>query len=103
MFLRLYRSVFIFLKRILEVVMKKIEVNERVNVTAFGFRKDLASYPKRIEYQGNTYNFIDSGIRCLVIRAGMMAEVLTLTDGISNYFLKTDNLGCSWTLLGIIC
>jgi hypothetical protein len=83
--------------------MKRINVNEQVNVTALGFRKDLASYPKRMEYQGNTYNFVDSGIRCLIRRGSVIAEVLTLTDGIANYLLKTDNRNGNWTLLGIVC
>lgn len=83
--------------------MKRIDINEQVNVTAFGFRKDLASYPKRIVYQGATYDFIDSGIRCIIRQSGAIAEVLTLTDGIADYLLKTDNRGFSWTLLGIVC
>ena len=82
--------------------MKRIDINEHVNVTALGFRKDLASYPRRMEFRGNTYNFIDSGIRCLIRRGGVIAEVLTLTDGIANYLLKTDCGSNDWMLLGIV-
>lgn len=83
--------------------MKRIDINEHVNVTALGFRKDLASYPRRMEFRGDTYDFIDSGIRCLVRRGGVIAEILTLTDGIAEYMLKTDNKNGGWTLLGIVC
>lgn len=82
--------------------MKRIDINEQVSVTSIGFRKDLASYPRRMEFRGETYNFIDSGLRCLVRRGGVIAEVLTLTDGIANYLLRTDNRGVNWMLLGIV-
>lgn len=82
--------------------MKRIEINERVVVTAIGFRKNLESYPRRIEFRGQTYNFIDAGIRCLVRRGSVIAEIITLTDGIANYLLKTDNIHGGWMLLGIV-
>ena len=82
--------------------MKRIDINEQVSITSIGFRKDLASYPRRMEFRGETYNFVDSGLRCLVRRGSVIAEVLTLTDGIANYLLRTDNRGVNWMLLGIV-
>ncbi|MEI6850999.1 MAG: hypothetical protein WCK26_03465 [Candidatus Saccharibacteria bacterium] len=81
--------------------MKKSNINEQVVVTAMGFRKNLAIYPKRMEFQGKTYDFIDAGLRCLVRHSDRMAEVVTLSDGISNFFLRSDNNGCNWTLISI--
>lgn len=81
--------------------MNRNNINEQVNVTAMGFKKDLAVYPRRIEYQGLTYDFIDAGLRCLVRQGGRIAEILTLTDGSANFRLRSDNRGNSWTLLSI--
>ena len=81
--------------------MNQININEQVTVTAIGFRKNLAAYPRRIEFRGSTYNFIDAGLRCLVRNGGIMAEIVTLSDGIANYYLRTDNRGENWTLLSI--
>ncbi len=81
--------------------MNKRDINEQVIVTAMGFKRDLAVYPRRIEYQGSTYDFIDAGLRCLVRHGSRIAEILTLTDGSANFRLRSDNRGCSWTLLSI--
>jgi hypothetical protein len=81
--------------------MNRNNINEQVNVTAMGFKKDLAVYPRRIEYQGSTYDFIDAGLRCLIRQGGRIAEILTLTDGSVNFRLRSDNRGNSWTLLSI--
>lgn len=82
--------------------MEKILVNELVHVTSMGFKKDLsAAYPRRIEYQGSTIEFIDAGLRCLVRHGGRIAEVITLSDGVRNFRLRSDNRGGHWTLLSI--
>ena len=81
--------------------MNRNNINEQVNVTAMGFKKDLAVYPRRIEYQGSTYDFIDAGLRCLIRHGGRIAEILTLTDGSASFRLRSDNRGNSWTLLSI--
>ena len=82
--------------------MKRTDINEQVNVTAIGFRKNLVAYPRRMEFRGVTYNFIDAGIRCLVRRGSVIAEIITRTDGIASYLLKTDNISSGWTLLASI-
>lgn len=81
--------------------MKKISINEPVSVTCLGFRKNLAAYPKRIEFRGSTYDFIDMGLRCLVRSGGRIVEILTLSDGSSEYCMKSINQGNDWTLLSI--
>jgi hypothetical protein len=81
--------------------MNRIDVNEQVQVTVMGFKKDLAAYPRRMEYQGATYDFLDAGLRCLVRHGGRIAEILTLSDGRSNFRLRSDNRGGNWTLLSI--
>jgi len=84
-----------------ELAMKKVQVNEQVIVTAMGFRKNLATYPRRMEFRGTTYDFIDAGLRCLVRHGERIAEIITLSDGISDYHLRSDNRGLNWTLLSI--
>lgn len=82
--------------------MKKTNINEQITVTAVGFRKnkDLVTYPKRIEFRGVSYSFIDAGLRCLINCRGIIAEILTLSDGQTDYHLRHDNNGV-WTLLSI--
>lgn len=82
--------------------MKKIQINEQITVTSMGFRKNknLVAYPRRIEFRGSTYNFIDAGLRCLMSCSGNIAEFLTLSDGTSDYHLRHDFNG-DWTLMSI--
>lgn len=81
--------------------MNKVqEINEQVIVTAMGFRKNLAAYPRRMEFRGRTYDFIDAGLRCLVRHSDRIAEIITLSDGTADYRLRSDNRG-DWMLLSI--
>ena len=80
---------------------KSTTINSPVDVTAMGFGRDLRAYPRRIEFQGSTYNFIDAGLRTIVRRGERIAQILTMTDGHDNYCLRSDNHGGSWTLLSI--
>jgi hypothetical protein len=81
--------------------MNKLNVNESVNVITLGFKKDLSAYPRKIEYQGNIYDFIDAGLKCIVRHGGRIAEIITMSDGVSSYRMRTDNRGGAWTLLSI--
>ena len=59
------------------------------------------AYPRRVEYEGTTYDFIDAGISCIVRSGEHIAQILTLTDGRSQFRLRSDNRGGRWTLLSI--
>jgi hypothetical protein len=76
-------------------------INHPVAVTAMGFGRDMRAYPRRMEYQGSTYDFIDAGLRLVVKSGEKIAEILTLSDGANQFRLKSDNRGGSWTLLSI--
>ena len=80
----------------------KTPINEAVTVTAMGFRKNkgMVAYPRRIEFRGATYNFIDAGLRCLINCGGRIAEILTLSDGNNDYHIRHDSNGV-WTLISI--
>jgi hypothetical protein len=76
-------------------------INSPVTITAMGFGRDLRAYPRRMEYGGTTYNFLDAGLRTVIRSGERIAQILTLSDGANDYCLRTDNQGGSWTLLSI--
>lgn len=82
--------------------MSKENINEFVSVTALGFKKNLVAYPRRMEFRGVTYNFIDAGLRCLLRCGEHIAEFFTLSDGKSDFYLRIDNQDNVWTLLSIV-
>lgn len=82
--------------------MNRVTINEEIAVTELGFKKNLAAYPRRMEFRGSIYEFIDAGVRCLVRSGDRMAEIITVSDGQSFYRLRSDNHGGNWTLLSIL-
>ena len=76
-------------------------INEMVAVTVMGFKKNLTAYPRRMEFRGVIYDFIDAGLRCLVKRGSHSSEILTLSDGNAYFRMHSDNRGGNWTLLSI--
>lgn len=81
----------------------KITVNKEVSVTAVYFRGhgNLKSFPKRMEYAGQEYTFLESGLRSLVRKGQRLTQIFNMTDGVANYRLKFDNEAQLWTLLDI--
>ena len=76
-------------------------INSPVTITSIGFGRDLRSYPRRMEYGGTTYQFLDAGLRTIVRRGERIAQILTMSDGTNDYHLRSDNHGGSWMLLSI--
>ncbi len=81
--------------------MKNITINKPVHVTALGFKKNLSAYPRQIEFDGHIYDFVDAGLSCLVKKGSLASQILTLTDGRSQFRLRSDNHGGLWTLLSM--
>lgn len=81
--------------------MNRIAVNEQVAITKMGFKKNLSAYPRRMEFRGVAYEFLDAGLRCLVRTGEQVAEIITLTDGTRQFQLRSDNRGGNWTLVSI--
>lgn len=79
----------------------KQHLNTPVTITSMGFGRDLRAIPRRMEFEGRTYHFIDAGLRTVIRRGEQMAQILTMSDGINNFRLRSDNSGGSWTLLSI--
>ncbi len=76
-------------------------INSPVDVTAMGFGRDLRAYPRRIEFEGKSYSFIDAGLRTVIKSGERTRQILTMTDGAEEFCLRSDNHGGSWTLLSI--
>lgn len=76
-----------------------ITINSPVDVTAIGFGRNLRSYPRRIEFEGTTYDFVDAGVRTVIKSGERVAQVFSMTDGQRDYRLRHDN--GNWTLVGI--
>lgn len=81
--------------------MKNITINMPVHVTNLGFKKNLSTYPRQMEFEGQTYDFVDSGLSCLVKNGKLASQILTLSDGRSQFRLRSDNHGGLWTLLSM--
>lgn len=81
--------------------MNRVTINEQVAVTQLGFKKNLSTYPRQMEFRGKLYDFIDAGLSCLVRMGDRASEIVTVSDGSSLYRLRSDNHGGNWTLLSI--
>jgi hypothetical protein len=82
-------------------------VNEEVSVTGLYFRpasktsRPIKGYPKRMEYQGREYTFLESGLRYLIHKGQQLIEVFDMTDGTDDFRLKFDTEDHVWTLVGV--
>lgn len=80
---------------------QSITINSPVDVTAMGFGRNMRAYPRRIEFQGTSYNFVDAGLRTVIKSGERIAQIFTMTDGANDYCLRSDGRGGSWTLLSM--
>jgi hypothetical protein len=84
--------------------MNRVHVNKEVNVTALYFKKgnrQLTSYPKRMEFNGREYTFVESGLRYLIQKGQQLVQVFDMTDGATNYRLRFDQNQQLWTLVDV--
>lgn len=83
--------------------MNTIVINQEVKVTSVYFRpgRHLKGFPKRMEYEGREYTFLESGLRYLVRKGQELFEIFDMTDGSRNFRLKFDSAAQAWTLVGI--
>lgn len=79
-------------------------VNKEVTVTSMYFKnrsRQLQAYPRRIEFDGAEYTFVESGFRYLVKKGQRFVELFDMNDGVNSYRLKFDNNEHTWTLIGM--
>lgn len=80
---------------------KSITINSPVAITSMGFGRDMRAIPRRMEFDGQTYDFADSGLRTVVKKGERVLQILTMSDGSRNFHLRSDNHGGSWTLVSM--
>lgn len=80
--------------------MQTHNINRQVNVTRMSFGRDMRAYPRAIELEGRTYEFVDRGLSCTVTRGAEKTHILTLSDGQREFWLRDGGHGV-WTLLSM--
>lgn len=83
--------------------MGKVVVNQEVTINSVYFKNknQLEAFPKKMEFAGETYTFLNDGWRFLVQRGREVVKIFTVSDGTSNFRLKLDASEKHWTLLDI--
>ena len=78
----------------------RVTINREVAVTALYFQnsRELKSFPRRIEFDGQEYTFRD-GLRYLVQKGQRLIQIFDMTDGETEYRLKFDTKDQLWTLV----
>lgn len=81
----------------------RVTINKEVSVTALYFRDNgsLKSFPKRMEFEGREYTFMESGLRYLIHKGQRLTQIFDMTDGVANYRLKFDDEEKLWTLIDV--
>ncbi len=74
-------------------------INSPVSITAMAFGRDMQPIPKRMEWAGKTYQFIDRGIRVVARRGESTMSTVTMSDGRQSFCLR--QAGSAWTLLSV--
>lgn len=76
-------------------------INQKVVVSAVTFDRQLETVPRRMEYRGTTYHFVESGLRCLVRSGERMVRIVTMSDGSTDFRLRQESNDYDWTLLSM--
>lgn len=79
--------------------MTKKPVNKNVSVTAVWFGKDFEQVPKRIEFEGRSYTFVDKGLRYCIKQGEQMTQLFDLSDGERQFRLRNDIGSSTWNLM----
>lgn len=81
--------------------MSRTSINEAVNISAWYFtnRRKLSTYPKRMEWGGQSYTFRD-GLQYCITKAGNVTRIFDMTDGQQGYRLQCAG-DTNWTLVAI--
>lgn len=81
----------------------RVIVNKEVYITAVYFKggRNLIGFPKRMEFDGREYTFVESGLRYFVRKGQQLIQVFDMSDGEADYRLKFDTGQQLWTLVDI--
>lgn len=72
--------------------------DREVNVTSFYFNASRC-FPRKIELEGESLNFLENGLRCLVSKGQELIEIFNMTDGQKLYRLSFEPGSRTWKLL----
>lgn len=72
--------------------------NQEVNVTSFYF-KSSRIFPRVVELEGQSLNFLETGLRCLVQKGQEFIQIFNMTDGQKLYRLSFEPGNRTWKLL----
>ncbi len=81
-----------------------VTINKFVNVVAYYFKnvgQRLKCHPKRIEYNGQSVDFTEMGLRHPTKKGQRMVHVFDMSNGQADYRLEFDAEQLSWTLVSI--
>ena len=80
----------------------RVTIQKEVVVPELYFKNEgqLKSYPRRMEFNGHEYTFMD-GLRYLVHKGQQLVQVFDMTDGQNDYRLEFDQRQYSWRLIDI--
>lgn len=74
-------------------------INSPVSITSLGFDRTMCAVPRRMEWKGRTYHFIDRGIKATIRRGESIMSTVTVTDGEQEFCLRQT--AGQWTLLSV--
>ena len=83
--------------------MTRQTINENVTITALAFRnnRDFAALPRRMEYRGHSYTFLN-GLQYLIKRGDDILRIFDMSSpNGQTYRLRCDDAQTSWTLVAI--
>ena len=83
--------------------MTRTAINENVTITALAFRnnRDYATLPKRMEYRGSSYTFLN-GLQYLIKKGDQILRIFDMSDGSdTTYRLQSDADQINWKLVAI--
>lgn len=72
--------------------------NQEINVTSFYFN-NRHCFPRQIEFDGESLNFLETGLRCLVQKGQELIQIFNMTDGYRLYRLSFEPGNRTWKLL----
>src|SRR5438046_666604 len=81
-----------------------VNINKEVSIIAYYFRnrgERLRCFPKRMEYDGKSIDFSETGLRHPTKKGQRMVHVFDMTDGQADYRLEFDAANLTWTLVSI--
>lgn len=81
-----------------------VKLNKDVSIVAYYFHNRgsrLKCFPKKMEYDGKTVVFTETGLRHPTKKGQRMVHIFDMTDGGADYRLEFDAAALEWTLVSI--